>query len=115
MKEQNLNKPLNSALHKTAVSRSFFGRSSFPKLKWEKTWKYFQVNLFSDTKFRVSIYISKFRKERLHFCMILGSLITLDTAHLGKRICGRLHLTRFLGKDFHVYSSGDSGVTQNCG
>lgn len=115
MKEQNLNNSLISALHKTAVSRSFFGRSSFPRLKWGKTWKYFQVDLFSDTKFRVWVYISKFRKEKLHFCMILGSLITLDTAHLGKRICGRLYLTRFLGKDFHVYSSDDSQVTQNYG
>jgi len=114
MKEQNLNQSLNSALPKTAVRRSFFGRSSFPKLKWEKTWKYFQVDLFEGTKCRVWIYISKFRNEKLHFCMILGGLITLDTAHLGKRICGRLYLTRLLGKDFHVYSSGDSGVTQNC-
>ena len=115
MEEQNLNKPLSSALHKAAVSRSFFGRSTFPRLKWEKTWKYFQVDLFSETKFRVWIYISKFREEKLHFCMILGRLITLDTAHLGKRICGRLYLTGFLGKDFHVYSSDDSEVTQNCG
>lgn len=99
---------------KLPVIRSFFGRISFPRLKWEKTWKYFQVDLFSDTKFRVWVYISKFRKEKLHFCMILGSLITLDTAHLGKRICGRLYLTRFLGKDFHVYSSDYSQVTQNC-
>jgi hypothetical protein len=45
--------------------------------------------------------------------MILGGLITLDTAHIGKRIYGRLHLTRLLGKDFLVYSSSDSEVTEN--
>lgn len=102
-----------STLFKSNVKKSFFGRSTFPKLKQEKTWKYFQVNLFEGTKCRIWIYIDKFENKKIHFCMILGGLITLDTAHIGKRIYGRLHLTRLLGKDFLVYSSSDSEVTEN--
>jgi hypothetical protein len=85
-----------------------FGKSTMPKLKWEDEWKSFTLNLFSGTKFRIWCYISKFKEKPLHFCLIIGGVITLDTAHVGKKIYGRLNLTRLFGKDFHVYSSGDS-------
>lgn len=77
-------------------------------VKWTKTWKSFNLNFFEGTRFRIWLYVSKFKKEPLHFCLIIGGIISLDTAHLGKRICGRLNLTRLLGKDFHVYNTGDS-------
>lgn len=111
-KELNL-EDKNKALHIGGVRRSFFGRSTIPKFKWEKEWKSFTVNFFSGTKFRIWCYISKFEKQPLHFCLIIGGLITLDTAHVGKKICGRLNLTRLLGKDFHVYSSEDSVQSSN--
>ena len=85
-----------------------FGKSTMPKLKWEDDLKSFTLNLFSGTKFRIWCYISKFEEEPLHFCLIIGELLSLDTAHRGKKIYGRLYLTRLLGKDFHTYSSGDS-------
>lgn len=111
-KELNL-EDKNKALHIGGVRRSFFGRSTIPKFKWEKEWKSFTVNFFNGTKFRIWCYISKFEKQPLHFCLIIGGLVTLDTAHVGKKICGRLNLTRLLGKDFHVYSSGDSVQSSN--
>lgn len=80
---------------------------SFPKFKWGKDWKYFQVNRFWNTRFKIWIYISKRKEEKLHFCVILGKLISLDTAHLGKKIFGRLNLTGLFGKDLHVYSSNE--------
>jgi len=111
-KELNL-EDKNKALHIGGVRRSFFGRSTMPNFKWEKEWKSFTLNFFSDTKFRIWCYISKFKKQPLHFCLIIGGLITLDTAHVGKKICGRLNLTRLFGKDYHVYSSGDSVQSSN--
>jgi len=110
--EQNLDS-LNKALHIADVRRSFFGRNSRPKFKWEKDWKYFSLNFFEGTKFRLWLYVRKFEKQPLHFCLIIGGVITLDTAHVGKKICGRLNLTRLFGKDFHVYSSGDSVQSSN--
>ena len=107
-KEQNLNEALTGNSDKADVMRSFFGRNSLPQLKLTKTWKSFTVNFFEGTKFRIWLYISKFREEPLHFCLIIGGVISLDTAHVGKRICGRLNLTRLFKKDFHVYTSGDS-------
>ena len=90
-----------------------FGKSTMPKLKWEDDLKSFTLNLFSGTKFRIWLYISKFEEKPLHFCLIIGGVITLDTAHIGKKICGRLNLTRLFGKDFHIYSSGDSVQSSN--
>ena len=107
IKELNLENK-NKALHIGGVRRSFFGRSTIPKFKWEDDLKSFTLNLFSGTKFRIWCYISKFEEEPLHFCLIIGGVITLDTAHIGKKICGRLNLTRLFGKDFRTYSSGDS-------
>ena len=85
-----------------------FGKSTMPRLMWEDNYKSFTLNFFSGTKFRIWCYISKFEKKPIHFCLIIGGLITLDTAHKGKKIFGRLNLTRLFGKDFHTYSSGDS-------
>jgi len=103
----------NEALNKTDVRRSFFGRSSKPKFNWDKDFKSFNLNFFECTKFRLWLYISKFEKRPLHFCLIIGGLITLDTAHIGKKIYGRLNLTRLFGKDFHIYSSGEGVQSSN--
>lgn len=112
-KEQNLENSTKQALTIPVVRRTFFGRSTRPKLKWGKEWKSFTLDFFSGTKFRIWCYISKFEKQPLHFCLIIGGLITLDTAHTGRKICGRLNLTKLFGKDFHVYSSGDSVQSSN--
>jgi len=112
-KEQNLENSTKQALTIPVVRRTFFGRSTRPKLKWGKEWKSFTLDFFGGTKFRIWCYISKFEKQPLHFCLIIGGLITLDTAHTGRKICGRLNLTKLFGKDFHVYSSGDSVQSSN--
>ena len=90
-----------------------FGKSKMPKLKWQDDLKSFTLDFFSGTEFSIWCHISKFVKKPLHFCLIIGGLITLDTAHRRKKICGRLNLTKLFGKDFHVYSSGDSVQSLN--
>lgn len=51
-------------------------------------------------------------KGQSHFCFQIPKIITLDTAHIGKRIYRRLYLTRLFNKDYHHYSSGES--VQEC-
>ena len=86
----------------------FFGRSYMPKIEWSSNWKYLKLNFFEGTNGRFRLYVSKFVGKRLHFYLGIGRIITLDTAHVGKRICGRLNLTGLFGRDFHVYTGGNS-------
>ena len=51
--------------------------------------------------------VFKRTKGKYHFCLQIPKIITIDTAHIGKKIFGRLNLTRLLKKDYHVYSTGD--------
>ena len=44
---------------------------------------------------------------KYHFCLDIPGVIELDTAHVGKKLFGRLNLTRLFKKDYHTYSSGD--------
>ncbi len=47
-------------------------------------------------------------KGKYHFCLQIPKIITIDTAYIGKKICGRLSLTQLFKKDYHVYSTGDT-------
>lgn len=47
---------------------------------------------------------------KYHFCLIIPKIIALDTAHLGKKLFGRIYLTRLFNKDFHVYSKCEGTV-----
>ncbi len=44
---------------------------------------------------------------KYHFCLEIPHVITLDTAHVGKKMFRRINLTRLFKKDYHIYSSGD--------
>ena len=46
-------------------------------------------------------------KGQYHFSLQIPKIITIDTAHVGKKLIGRLNLTRLFKKDYHIYSSGD--------
>ena len=47
------------------------------------------------------------KRGKYHFCLQIPNVITIDTTYTGKKIFGRLNLTRWFKKDFHTYSSGD--------
>lgn len=90
----------------------FFRGHLFPKFKWSTTHKYFQVNWSFGNKFKIWIYVSKFRKGKLHFCFKFGNIIVIDTAYRGKKICGRLNLLMFFGNDFCVYDDSKESTSK---
>jgi hypothetical protein len=53
-------------------------------------------------------------KGKYHFCLQIPNVIEFDTAYSGKKLFGRVNLTRLFKKDYHVYSNQD-GVTCNSG
>lgn len=82
------------------------------KLQWNKTIKSIMFNLFPDSRFRVWLYVSKFQNEKIHFCFILfNDILGLDTAHLGKKLWGRLNLTKFLRRDLLIYSKNEGELS----
>jgi hypothetical protein len=52
-------------------------------------------------------------KGKYHFCLQIPKVVEIDTAHIGKKIIGRLNLTRLFKKDYHVYSIGDGVFSSN--
>lgn len=61
---------------------------------------------YSNTKYQQSLWGEK---AKYHFCFQIPKVITLDTAHIGKKLFNsRINLTRLGNRDYHVYSSGDS-------
>jgi len=50
--------------------------------------------------------------NKYHLTFQIPGVITIDTAHTGKRIIGRINLTRWFKNDYHVYSSGNSVQSQ---
>ena len=69
---------------------------------------------FSNKKHGEKIWGKDSCESKPHFCLIIPKVITLDTAHVGKKLCGRLNLTRLGKKDYHVYSSGDDVMECGC-
>lgn len=64
---------------------------------------------YSNKKNNERIWGRSHIESKYHFCLDIPSVITLDTAYLGKRILNsRVYLTQLFKKDFKVYSSGDS-------
>ena len=50
---------------------------------------------------------------KYHFCLQIPKIIEIDTAHIGKKIVGRLNLTRLFKKDYHIYSTGEGVFSSN--
>ena len=48
-----------------------------------------------------------------HFCLQIPKIITIDTACIGRKIYGRLSLTRLFNKDYHVYSTNEGVCSDN--
>ena len=48
-----------------------------------------------------------------HFCLRIPYIITIDTAHVGRKLFDKLNLTMLFNMDFHVYTSGDSVQQMN--
>ena len=73
--------------------------------------KYFWL-CFSNRKHRENIWGKNHCQSKPHFCLSIPKIITLDTAHVGKNLWGRLNLMQLFGKDYTVYTSGES--TNEC-
>jgi len=60
---------------------------------------------YSNAKRDKSIYGEK---GKYHFCLDIHNIITIDTAYCGKKMFGRVNLTRLFKRDYKTYSSNDS-------
>ena len=67
---------------------------------------------YSNAKFDKRVWNKKVGKY--HFYLQIPKVITLDTAYCGKKLFGRVNLTRLFKKNYHVYSNQD-GVSCDTG
>ena len=75
--------------------------------------RYFVLN-YSNKKEQIRIWGKNSCYSKYHFYLYIPKIITIDTAHIGKKIFNtELNITSLFNKDLMVYTIGESDI-QSC-